>query len=177
MMERTFVSKIEKYLLKEENVLWYGKSDIKKLFDKRDIFFVPLSIVVGILILRYQADTLFLLFSFYLIIGRFIVKIRHKSKVIYVLTNKRILIIKNDSSKRIITRYINKLSNINISINKKGIGTIRFGESSLYDMFYGNTFMVLPWISYFWEYAIFYDISDAKKVYELIQNISKKQLN
>ena len=36
---------IEKYLLKEEKILWSGKSDIKKLFTVKDIYLIPLTSV------------------------------------------------------------------------------------------------------------------------------------
>ena len=93
---------IEKYLLKEEKILWSGKSDIKKLFTVKDIYLIPLTSVFFIGALVYElvaismiidptgcgqkdassslgkflalVGILFMILTFYAAIGRFVVK-------------------------------------------------------------------------------------------------------
>lgn len=118
-MEETFLDRIQKYLLKEEKILWSGKSQWRKIFNIKDIFVISFSIIMGILLLNAQTNTfimfgmvinwmhvmsldddihllyllVFLFLILYLVVGRFIVKIYYKRKILYVVTNKRIIII------------------------------------------------------------------------------------
>jgi len=59
-----------------------------------------------------------------------------------------------------------------IYISKSGIGTIIFGQVSLNNRFYSNTGIESPRNFLGGEIHIFYDIQDAKKVYELVRNLS-----
>jgi len=181
-MENRFLDKIQKHMVKEEKLLWSGKPNYRKIFNVRDIFFIPFTIVFAIFIITNFTNKtkglnifnfVIYLVALYMVIGRFIAKIYYKRKILYAVTDKRILIIIVGKHERIITKYINNLSNIDISTSKNGNGTITFGDASLFNTFYSNTFITPPWNRHNFEDTVFYDISDARKVYELVENLKK----
>lgn len=62
-MEKNNLDKIKKYLLEEERILWSGKSDSKKLLNKRYVFLIPISIIWGIFILYWSINDVFIIFN------------------------------------------------------------------------------------------------------------------
>jgi len=79
---------LDKYLRKDEKILWVGKPEVRKIFDPKDVWFIPITILFFTSILYktwFEPDTLvvdsvLMLFGLYLLIGRFIYKALNKKK-------------------------------------------------------------------------------------------------
>lgn len=200
MIEKAFSNEIQKYLLSEEKILWTGKSDYKKIFCKRDVLLIPLCYIflfwalfielAGILMLfdpqgSLQKDSsrglgvalsiggiIGIILMYYLSIGRFFLKRNYKKNTIYVVTNRRVLVLSNyKACKEIIEEYINNITNIYISINKGGNGTLKFGEIYSPNKLLIKSMWIEPFIFPIEEIPVFYDIDDAEKVYTLVNSI------
>jgi hypothetical protein len=199
MIGETFLNEIQQHLLNGENVLWSGKSDNKKIFTIEDILLIPFSYIflivalfmelIGLIMLFDPEGSLqknssrglggvlsligiiFILCMYYLAIGRFIVKKRYKENVIYVVTDKRVLILSNyGKRKKVIEESINEISNIYISVNKSGNGTLKFGEINSPNKFLINAPLIEALMFPIEEIPVFYDIDDAEKVYTLVNS-------
>ena len=73
-----------------------------------------------------------------------------------------------------IIKFINEITDIDITIGKAGMGTITFGKVHSQNTFYINTGVESPWNFLDGEVPIFYDIHDVKKVYQLVNNLRNK---
>lgn len=203
MIGETFLNEIQQHLLNGENVLWSGKPDNKKIFTIEDILLIPFSYIflivalfmelIGLVMLFDPEGSLqknssrglggvlsligiiFILCMYYLAIGRFIVKKRYKESVIYVVTDKRVLILSNyGTRKKVIEESIDKITNIYISVNKFGNGTLKFGEIISPNKFLISSPFIEPFMFPIEEIPVFYDIDDAEKVYTLVNSIKSK---
>ncbi|MBW6411938.1 hypothetical protein [Clostridium weizhouense] len=167
----------KRYLLIEEKVLWSGKPDTKNLFMKEDIFptifgcsFIIAHLIWEVISIRIITGSIiqesvkpsdgiisalfglpFIFIGYYLTIGRVIKRKLNKQKILYAITNKRLLIFEIGKTEKVIAKYINQITNIDIDINKNGRGTIIFGENKSYNKFY--------------------DLYDSKNVYELLNSL------
>jgi len=204
MMEKAFSNEIQQHLLSEENILWTGKSDNKKLFTIQDILLIPFSCIfllwalgvelIGIIMLfdpegSLQKDSsrglgivlslsgiILIFFMYYLAIGRFLVKKKYKKYVNYVVTNKRVLVLINYSKrKKVIEEYINNISNIYISVNKFGKGTLEFGEINSPNKLFIRAPLIGSLMFPIEEIPVFYDIDGAEKVYKLVNSIKSNE--
>jgi hypothetical protein len=191
---------IGKYLLEEEKVIWVGKSAIKKIFTAKDVLLIPISSVFFIAALLVELSSiimiidpagsqqksasssmgvglaiggmLFVFITFYISIGRFILKKDYKKKSIYAVTDKRVFVIlKYGKQEKLIESHLNKISDIHISVQKCGNGTLEFGEIDSINKIF-NRSMLYEALTYpNEEIPIFYDIDDAEKIYTLVNNL------
>ena len=125
-MEKDFLDILKGHLLKEESILWFGKSDISKIFTWRDIYLIPISIIFGIGTLIWELSSIgvmtgsmkakdatpvmgmvfaliglvFVFLGYYFLVGRFIKKRHDKEKTLYVITDKRVVILKLEFLKK-----------------------------------------------------------------------------
>lgn len=179
-------------LLKDEELLWTGRPEVNVLFTIQDIYLVPFGLLwcgfifFGIKDMFSKIGTstgdilgliffsIFFIIGLYLLFGRFLYKIYKKKNTYYAVTNKRIIIITKIFSKNIQAVFINGIPTINKSIRKSGIGTIRFGNSSYLNSFYSNTGLDFLGSFYGQECPTFYDIKDAERVYQLVNELRKR---
>ena len=184
-------------LLKDETVLWTGQPEPKVLFTKADIFLIPFSLLwAGFAIFWEVTATVmlvtsevsrgkspiffpifggfFVLMGLYFVFGRFIYKFYRKKNTYYAVTNKRVLTLTTLHSRNIKAVYIDAITGINKSVRPDGIGSITFGTPTPRSQGYGNTGMDFFTSFYGGDVPIFYDIKDAKKVYELVNDLRKK---
>ncbi len=171
---------LKRYLLLEEKILWTGKPDTKKLFLKEDIFLIVIGCSCIIANLIWEINSIriitgsiveenikpsdgiisivfgipFILVGYYLTIGRVIKRRRNNQKILYVITDKRILIFEIGTNEKVIKKDINQITNIDMDIDKNGTGTIIFGENNSSNKFY--------------------NLCDAENVYELLNNLINK---
>ncbi len=190
---------ITEELLKGEKIIWQGKPNSKILFTSSDIFLVPFSLLWGGFAIFWEASVLgiglvsdkastgaiipfalfgipFVLVGLYFIFGRFIYKKKKKNRTIYAITNKRVLAITNMFGKNIQAEYIDRIQSINILERNGGNGTIKFGNSNFFTGMYDNTGMDFFSGFYGKSSLAFYDIDDAKKVYNQL-NILRNEMN
>ncbi len=179
-------------LLKDEELLWTGRPEVNVLFTFQDIFLIPFGLLwcgfifFGVMDMYSNIGTskgdiagliiffIFFIIGLYFLFGRFVYKIYKKKNTCYAVTNKRVIIITKFFSKNIQAVFINGIPTINKSIRKTGIGIIRFGNSSYLSSFYANTGLDFFGSFYGQECPTFYDIKDAERVYQLVNELRKR---
>ena len=173
------------YLTKEEKILWVGQPDPSVLFTKADFFLVPLSIFMLAFSLFWFSIVAFsnapkfflviglfvLLISLYYFVGRFIYKYYTRKRTYYALTNKRVLIRTGNSVQQL---FIDSIATITLKLKEDGSGTIQFSHVPLSHGMYVNTGLEIFLFGKEKSYPAFYDIPDAKRVYELILTLRNK---
>ena len=173
-------------LLKDEKILWAGQPR-KKIFARADFWIIPFSLIWGGIasligfflfitesIVFMVIGVFILFFGLYSIFGRFIYKIWKQTRTYYAVTNRRILILTNTWSKHMETAFIDTLPAINKWINSRGRGTIKFGNTSFWGSMYENTGLEFMMMGLGREAPLFYNIDDAKKVYDLVTELRVK---
>lgn len=188
---------IERNIQLTEKVLWKGQSEKSLVFTKSDLVLIPVSILWGGITILIELSSIidilgwsgkgqnvrnsgvttalsllpFLAFGLYMMFGRYIYKKRKKQNLIYVVTNKRVMIINKLS--KVVIEFINikNIVNVNVSIRKNGIGTVSFGVLSFAKAFYGNTGMDFTAVAGASITPIFYDVKDARLVYDLVEQL------
>lgn len=181
-------NKMQLNLEVDEEIVWIGNPNKKLTFTRGDVFILPLSIIfiplVGFIInALYHTKNLnlgwysinfimVLAIYFYITFGRKIQDLYYKSKIDYIITNKKILIT-NENSKAIVLSK--NLTEIRASFSKfsDGFGTIDLGISispeSLNAFKYG-------WPSKVVISNRFENIANASEVFELLLKAQKNHL-
>jgi hypothetical protein len=180
----------EQDLLRGERILWSGQPDPSVNFTTVDIFLVPLSLFFGGFALLFASTALFggappmfvlfvsvfVVFVLYIIFGRFLYKAWKKKRTYYAVTNERVIAVTTSGRRNIQAAHINTLPSINKSIRRNGIGTVKFGNPApVFAQMYENTGLDFLVGFYGWTSGgpTFYDIHDAKKVYDLVNKVRK----
>lgn len=171
---------IKQYLSLDEKILWWGKPQIRPLFNSLDIFYIPASLIwLFFLIYDFvikEVDVFGFIFIFvglYFLFGRFAYKIWRKKNTLYVLTNERVIVFRRNEI--VLEKSIKSIKHVNKDINSNDTSTLQFGDPSVFQSLVGNTgldiFEKLNLYD-FGEYApIFYDIQNAMEVFELVQKL------
>lgn len=180
-MDDLFSGILKRNLLKGEKILWSGKPVVSNVATHSNKLHVLGSIFCGIVLLFMLSvgvlfalsGLIFISIGYYVTVGRFKIEREEKEKTLYVVTDKRVLIFKVTNHEEVVKKYINEIKKINISISNDGIGTIRFGEIPLHTRI-SNATGIKSTLDYVIEdIPTFYDIYDAKKVYELVNSLKK----
>jgi len=186
--------KFQDELLKDEQIQWTGQPETSVLFSRADIFLVPFSFMWGGFTIFWEAGVLFtrsesgqgapfffalfgipfVLMGLYMIFGRFIWKNYRKKRTYYAVTNKRIIVLTETLNRSVQAEFIDKISSLNKSVRRDGIGSVRFGSSNMTAAMYGNTGMDFFGSFYGPDVPVFYDIKDANQVYETVNNIRRQ---
>lgn len=171
---------LDSYLLKDEKVFWIGKPEMKVIFDPKDRYHIPMTLLGNIIIvysISHDFDLkwaiIWILIGFYLLMGRFIYKAFNKKATLYVVTNQRIIII-NKLWGYFIEKSIKSITHIEKEIRPNGIGTIRFGHTPSTHLWYENTgleVLVGPEKIYGTPAPTFFDIKDANMIYQLVKEL------
>lgn len=165
----------EKYLLKDEKIIWSGQPDIKIIFSNRDKFYIPLIILLFVIIIYlmclYDNFGLVLILPFiayYFLIGRFKYKKHKRKNTYYAVTNQRILLIDalQWEDKGYTGMSIKDITHIEKEISRNGSGTIRFGYKLLF-----------PKLIFGTPAPTFFDIKDAEKVYQIVMEQKRFEKN
>ncbi|MGJ4788861.1 hypothetical protein [Leptospira koniambonensis] len=145
---------LRRELVTDENLLWSGVPDRGIKFVSSDIFLIPFSIVWASFafstLFRDFENTLFfpfslfsLLFVFagvYITVGRFLVDSFFRSRTIYGITDRRIIILSDIIiTRKVETYWLSDLSKISLSESGNGKGSIFLGDKGAYFNFFGNT--------------------------------------
>lgn len=174
-------------LLEGEEILWSGQPE-NKIFSSSDMFLIPFSLFWGGFAILWETIAIvsgapiffcifgipFVLVGFYLMFGRFITKMIKNKHTYYAVTNKRVMIYIEMRNRQMHTQFINEIPSISKSVNKMGVGTIRFGCNDFNGGNYDNTGMYMRNGRYATEITAFYDIFDVEKVYKLVNEIKQK---
>ena len=143
---------IEKYLTDDEAILWSGTPNHLSLFNPYDFLLIPLTAGFGGLLILYSVlaagsmfagqgtgavlfplvGILFLLIGLYLIVGRIWYRKKRLERNIYVLTNKRAIVINHLREEKMTVR---RKSDFQISTRKHQI--LFENKNIAADLFYG----------------------------------------
>lgn len=176
---------LKRMLLSGERVLWEGKPYAGLLLRPIEVFLIPFSLLWGGFAMFWNvgvgtaannvADLPFKLFGLpflivglYVIFGRFLIDMRMRRNLEYVVTDRRILILKQGGNATSKSVDIKRLAAVELDERPDGSGTIRFGAAmSLLD---GRNFGL--WQPTFDPTPQFIRIPNVRAVYELVQKQS-----
>lgn len=175
-------------LLQGEKILWLGRPDPNALFSSADTFMIPFSLLWGGFAFFWEATVFFtpapfffklfgipfVLMGLYFIFGRFIYKKMRKEKTYYAVTDKRVIILSNLFSKHLEAAFINTIPTMNKSIKGNGSGTIVFGNPNMFASWYGNTGLEFFGMYYGVNVPTFYDVTEANRVYDMVNELRNK---
>jgi len=190
-----------KQVMPDEKILWKGSPVISKIFSKQDIYLIPLSIVWSLMFLLPLSSLIivaktgeiandflriFLIFllisfivqNFYVFIGRFIAKRFTKRNLIYIITDMRIIIVKQNwklSSRHSTSLDIKTISAESFTYDRNGIGTIIFGEASWVQEIFLNS--GLEFLGFTPQVTAFFDIRECEHVFKIYKEAKYQREN
>jgi hypothetical protein len=191
-------TELQAELSDQESLLWSGQPRRNVIFHQQDWFGIPFSLMWGGFAIFWEwgvtghlgnaghtnsSSGFFVLWGIpfvrigqYLIWGRFLYTDWKKTRTYYGVTNKRILVLNTGTSRRVTDGYFSSLESISLTTRHDGIGTIEFAPE--------------PERQTAWEYnsrrgrgnqigidlsrLVFFDVADARNVYQLIQSQREK---
>jgi hypothetical protein len=176
------------YLQSGEKLIWVGAPHVGLLFRKPDIFLVQFNMLWGgfaifweIMALRSGAPFFFPLFGIpfvllglYMMAGRFIYDSIKRSKIVYGITNERVLILSGIYSQSLRSINLKTVNEVSLQMKPSGKGTIIFGSNNWSPMFFWNPFwfhgdqMFCPCFEW---------IDNPNQVYQLIQSMQRGYVN
>jgi hypothetical protein len=165
-----------------ERIEWQGKPYPGIILRPMDIFLIPFSLLWSSVALsgigsawNTGADLSsrlfglpFLVAGLYATFGRFFIDMILRSKMIYFITNKRILIQRRSSGAKLKSVDIGRIPALELDERADGSGTIRFGSSG--GWFGSNNLGI--WQPTFDSTPQFIRIPNARSVYQLIHKQS-----
>jgi hypothetical protein len=179
------IDRVRPYLLTGERILWSGQPKQGLALSARDTFLIPFSLMWGgfaifwnVMVWSFPSmgggdpgwffklwGLPFLIAGLYLIAGRFFHDAHIRKKLIYAVTNQRILILRGS---KITSLDLHRLPRLELTEHRDGTGTLAF-EASNFGAWGGmNGFS--RWLPAAGAAAQFFRINEPRKVYELIRN-------
>ena len=112
----------------------------------------------------------FVLIGLYLIFGRFIVEAQQRARTMYGVTNERVLIVSGLFNRKIKSLALRTLSDLSLSENSNGEGSITFGSTPPFASWFGGS--AWPGME---AYAgpRFEEIPNARTVYNVIRDAQR----
>ena len=170
------------HLTRTEKLLWSGRPRQGLLLRPSDAYLIPFSLFWGGFAIFWEYGVLntnaplffsvwgipFVLIGVYLIVGRFFLDAKQRSKTFYGLTNERVVIVSGIVSRNLKSLQLGTLSDVSLAERADGRGTITFGPTA-------------PWWSGGGEWPgtskasspAFESISGAREVFERIRSAQK----
>lgn len=177
-----------------ESLLWSGQPQQKVIFHQRDWFAIPFSLAWGGFAIIWEFGVTgfwgnskhsqsapgflvlwgipFIIIGQYMIWGRFLYVGWKKARTYYGVTNKRVLVLNTGSNRRVTDAYFSSINSVSLTTRPDGVGTIEFvpepDAKSSWGLKtkrgQGNQ------IGIDLSRLAFFDINDARTVYQLIQS-------
>lgn len=158
-----------------EDVLWSGSPVRYPLFDRQDAFFVPFSILWCGFAIFWETTALtsgapiffavwglmFVVIGLYSVVGRLIVRQVMLRRVVYTITNRRVIMRWNGQREQ--SRYLDHLEPPTLAESDDGVGTIRFGSTN---PFHFNPQQRRGWLGQ--DLFVLYAIPQARSVRDII---------
>jgi len=175
-------SELREHLDRDESLIWAGKPKQGIVFRTSDSFIIPFSLFwLGFAIIwtlmAAQGSWVFALFGIPFVImglnfvfGRFIIEKKQREHTTYGITENRILIKSGIFTKNIKSLSIKTLSDIELSENGDGSGTISIGPKNPFNI-WGNGLNWWPGMKVNSQLEM---ISNARKVYNQIIELQRK---
>ncbi len=159
-----------------------------RLFSSRiDIYAIPFSLMWGgfaifweTMVIKSDAPFFFILWGIpfvivglYLIVGRFFVDARQRSKTFYGVTNERVLIVSGLFNRKIKLLSLWTLTDVTLDEKVNGSGTITFGSVNSSSRWNNSGFFRFRRVN-IEAVPSFEQIQQARNVYETIRNVQKQ---
>jgi hypothetical protein len=195
MEDSTETHELKITLLPGETIHWYGKPNPWVLFTAGDSFLIPFSFLCGAFGFYWEYTTFNLesqilsggpftylypatgipvvLVALYLMIGRFFYKFWLKTKTTYAVSNKRLMVITLGRVRKERFQFLNHIKMIRKSVDKKGAGSLTFGDLGRGGMFTNAGIFLVD--NDFQGVLSFFDIPDADEVYQLVEQLRPKK--
>ena len=190
-MDPYLQAELQPELQPDEQLLWAGQPNPNKVFTAFDIFLIPFSLLWGGFAIFWEALALtnvmryggpadffplfglpFLALGIYLMFGRFLVKRYVKRNTIYAVTDRRVITITKAFRRSVRSLSLKRLPGLEVSTGSGRGGSVTFGHWSGLAGLYANTGM--EWMA--WGMGqrpmAFYDLDDARTVYELVDRLA-----
>jgi len=187
-------------LLHDERILWAGQPEPGVLFTRADIGLIPFSLLwlgfavfweLGVLGFGWGGrkhdsgpplifplfGAFFVAIGLYFAFGRFIAKYWKKKNTYYAVTNQRVLVLTKLLGTRLQAAFIHDITNIDKSVGRSGIGTLRFGSAGARFSPHANTGMDLFGSGSAQEGPAFYDIREPERVYDIVAELKRTSAN
>lgn len=180
-------SQIKNELGASEQLLWHGRPKPGLRLRVSDIILIPFSLMWGGFAIFWEftvftsgAPFFFMLFGIpfvvlgiYLIIGRFFVDAKQRSRTWYGLTNERVIIVSGVLSKSVKSLNIDTLSDVTLTEKAGGEGSIAFGVPLMWATWISGSSSrmrnnIIPTFEF---------IENARPVYELIRQAQQDVKN
>ena len=177
---------LQPHLLSGEHVLWSGQPKQGMALSAKDVFLIPFSLMWGGFAFLWNAlvwfvpfgansgespdwffklwGLPFLLIGIYLIVGRFFHDASIRKKLIYGVTNQRILLLRRS---KMTSLDIHRLPRFEFSEHRDGTGTLVFEPNSMWS---GGMNGLSWWLPAAGGAVQFFRIANPRKVYELIRD-------
>src|SRR4051812_32862015 len=126
-------------LLQGEKIVWWGQPAQGLMFGSRDWLMIPFSLLWGGFAIFWESSVLatgapifmqlwgvpFVLIGLYLIAGRFLLDSWIRRRMLYAVTNQRILILRNAPLAKFTALDRDRIPDVNLNESADGRGTIR----------------------------------------------------
>lgn len=185
-------AELQPELQPDEQLLWSGRPNARRLFTLFDIYLVPFSLLWGGFAIFWETlvvwsalsrrdagdivpilfGLIFVAIGLYMIFGRFIVKRYTRSHTYYAVTDRRVLVLSTAFRHTVRSASLKRLPGLELSVRRGGRGTVTFGHWGGMSAMYANS--GLDWFG--WGSGqrplAFYDLDDARSVYELVDRLA-----
>ena len=171
------------YLMAGERVVWSGRPKQGFILTPSDGFLIPFSLLWGgfaifweVSVFKVRAPAFFPVFGFvfvllglYFIFGRFLADAWIRRSMIYAITDRRILILRDRPTRKLVALNLDKLPSCDLVESSDGSGTIRFGTPPSIFVRRGSWGMWTPSID---PTPQFLRIENARNVFDQVQKLS-----
>ena len=176
---------VESQLSPNERLLWSGQPRQGLFLRAADAYLIPFSVLWGGFAIFWESSVIlggapfffmlwgvpFVLVGLYMIIGRFFVDAKQRSKSYYGVTNERVIIVSGLFSRKVKSLNLRTLTDVSLDEKSDGSGTITFGATNPMSWWSGG--MSFPgWGQQ--STPSFELILEAKQVYEIIRDAQRQ---
>jgi hypothetical protein len=176
VIEPQIADQFRPYLGSDERITWTGIPRQGVMFSPSDAFLIPFSLMWGGFAIFWEASVLmsragpffelwgipFVAIGLFLIFGRFIADAWVRARTLYVLTNRRALIIKAIGWRSFASAPLGQ--SVSLKNQSASRGTIEFGSGSMFSsMFRARN----PWMPGLDGGVRFLQVEDVMEVYRL----------
>ena len=174
------------HLMPGEAMIWSDRPAQGILLAPRDTFLIPFSLLWGGFAIFWEMTALssedpmpfalfgvpFVLIGMFLIIGRFLLDAWLRTKIVYALTDRRILILRRGFWPSFDAMSLDRLPEAGLRERANGRGTIRFGAQA--PLWVSQRAGFGSWIASLDPTPQFLDIADARRVFAALQQRSHR---
>ena len=179
-------------LLPGESVTWSGKPNPHIIFHPNDWYLIPFSLLWGGFAIFWELGASghggfresnpswfmmlwgvpFVLIGQYFIWGRFFYTAWKKRRLIYAITNRRVIVLVKPPQAKTISAYLEAIPSTEKTIRPNGIGTLIFGQTPpIWSSGRGNKTAPIDGLYLNSGVPVFVDIDDAATTFSIVARV------